>query len=144
MKGGGDSPSGRCKPPKRKMQTTRAEGANHPSGRCKPPKRNVQTTQAKNANHQAGDANHPSGEGKPPKQKMQTTKAEDSEITTFPFHVFWKILIPYSRCSQNNATDLHEFRCPSFRTAIESSDFHNCEICKNNSFQKWFGIFLVF
>ena len=37
-------PSGRCKTPKRKMQTTRAEDANRPSGKCKPPERKMQTT----------------------------------------------------------------------------------------------------
>ena len=34
LRGGGESPSGRCKPPKRKMQTTSR-------GRCKPPKRKI-------------------------------------------------------------------------------------------------------
>ena len=43
-RGGSRYVDGRCKPLKRRMQTTRAQDANHPSGRCKPPQRKMQIT----------------------------------------------------------------------------------------------------
>ena len=85
LKGGGDSQSGKCKPPKRRMQTTE-------SGRCKPPKaedanhhkRNIQTTQAEDANH--------------PKRKMQTT--QDAKIPRFQKYKPWNWKVTNPRWSR--------------------------------------------
>ena len=64
------------------MQTTQAEDANHPSGRCKPPKRKMQTAPSGRCKPpQAEDANHL-------KRKMQTTLI--LQIPFFQYNMFRK------------------------------------------------------
>ena len=49
----------------------------------------------------------------------------ESKNPRFPFHVFWKILIPYSRLSRIDKTDLKEFPARVFSkfSIVEIKDF---------------------
>ena len=52
-------------------------------------------------------------------------------VTSCPYHVFWKILIPYSRCSRTFKTDLHDCSVPIFSQTFKTIDFQNGDILKN-------------
>ena len=47
-------------------------------------------------------------------------KIQWSQITKISCHVFWKMLIPYSRCSRSFKMDLHDVSVPVFPT-LENS-----------------------
>ena len=59
-------------------------------------------------------------------------------ITKFLFHVLWKILIPYSRCSTNFKTDLHVFSVPVFSATFNCFDFQHSAMSKHNISQTRF------
>ena len=53
---------------------------------------------------------------------------DDPILPAFSFHVFMKILIPYSRFSRICKTDLHEFRVPVCSNIFKVFDFPYHEI----------------
>ena len=46
-----------------------------------------------------------------------------SRFATFPFHVFWKMLIPYSRISKVFKTDLQDVSARIFSNMFDFPDF---------------------
>ena len=62
-----------------------------------------------------------------------------SHMIQIPFHVFWKIFIPYSRCLRIVWTDLLDLPAPAFPNFSINNDFQNVDIPKNKMFKMgWF------
>ena len=57
-------------------------------------------------------------------------------------HVFWKILISYSRCSRFDLTDRRDLSAPVFSIISTENVFQNFEISTNDMLLKSFRIFL--
>ena len=65
---------------------------------------------------------------------FKVSKFQGSHMTELPFHVFWKISIPYSRFPRRFETDLQDLSGPAFPDFFKVSDFRNVKISPNNMF----------
>ena len=73
-------------------------------------------------------------------QSSRVPKFQRSHITKIPFHVLWKILIPYSRCSRSFKTDRHDFSVPAFANKQKLCISKILIFMK--IFKNWFGLLL--
>ena len=69
-------------------------------------------------------------------QSFRVSKFQWSHITNIPFHVFWQILIPYSRFPKSYQTDLRDFSVPAFSRNFKIVDCQNVQISQNKIFHK--------